>query len=212
MDEQRLDKAKADGSNPFSSTKSLREYLEISFNSSGFVIPKNTKGITKDILLDSIASGVTSNLGYTSSGGFIKFIYKVFPNKPKNIKYISYLLSLIHMKLCFSCSRVLVEDCFHSNSSRIDGLSVYCKDCERVQHKEPMVLIQANRRAAKIQRTPKWADLEKIKEIYHNCPEGMHVDHIIPLQGSIVSGLHVENNLQYLSASDNLRKGNYYES
>lgn len=62
-----------------------------------------------------------------------------------------------------------------------------------------------------IRRTPKWADLEAIKEYYKNCKEGYHVDHIIPLQGKLVSGLHVENNLQYLTAYDNLSKGNKFD-
>ncbi len=66
----------------------------------------------------------------------------------------------------------------------------------------------AKHRAAKMQRIPIWADLNIIKDIYKNCPEGMHVDHIIPLQGDTVSGLHVETNLQYLSAKENLSKGN----
>lgn len=69
----------------------------------------------------------------------------------------------------------------------------------------------AKRRAAKITRTPAWADLEKIKAIYLACPEGHHVDHIIPLQGKIVSGLHVEGNLQYLTATANLQKSNKFE-
>jgi hypothetical protein len=56
--------------------------------------------------------------------------------------------------------------------------------------------------------TPKWANLDKIKEIYMNCPKGYHVDHIIPLQGVGICGLHVENNLQYLPAIENIRKGN----
>lgn len=64
------------------------------------------------------------------------------------------------------------------------------------------------RRANKLRATPSWADLEKIKEIYINCPPGHHVDHVIPLQGKTVCGLHVENNLQYLTAEENLKKGN----
>ena len=63
-------------------------------------------------------------------------------------------------------------------------------------------------KAAKLQRVPKWADLEAIKEFYLNCPEGHHVDHIIPLRGKTASGLHVIENLQYLTAEENLKKGN----
>jgi hypothetical protein len=64
------------------------------------------------------------------------------------------------------------------------------------------------RRALKLRAIPKWANLEKIKLIYKNCPKGYHVDHIIPLNNPIVSGFHVENNLQYLTAVENVKKGN----
>ena len=68
--------------------------------------------------------------------------------------------------------------------------------------------LQAKRRSRKLQRTPAWADLEAIKQFYLNCPEGYHVDHDVPLQGENISGLHVLNNLVYLTAEDNLKKGN----
>jgi hypothetical protein len=66
----------------------------------------------------------------------------------------------------------------------------------------------AKRRAFKLKATPKFANLQKIKEIYMNCPKGYHVDHIVPLQGKNVCGLHVEWNLQYLTPYDNKSKSN----
>lgn len=71
--------------------------------------------------------------------------------------------------------------------------------------------IKARRRSAKLLRTPVWSEVELIKEFYRDCPNGCHVDHIIPLQGKLVSGLHVLANLQYLPASENDSKGNKFD-
>ena len=65
-------------------------------------------------------------------------------------------------------------------------------------------------KAAKLQRIPPWADLDAIKEFYINRPEGYHVDHIVPLRGKKVSGLHTLENLQYLPSKENLSKGNRF--
>lgn len=66
----------------------------------------------------------------------------------------------------------------------------------------------AKRRAAKLQRTPPWADLKAIEAFYKACPKGHHVDHYYPLQGGICSGLHVLENLRHIPAKENISKGN----
>ena len=76
----------------------------------------------------------------------------------------------------------------------------------------------AKRRASKLKATPSWLsefDKNYIKSLYKQAMvlsklEGVkyHIDHIIPLQGKTVSGLHVPTNLQILEASENILKSN----
>ncbi|MFZ2190107.1 MAG: hypothetical protein WAV48_04965 [Candidatus Magasanikiibacteriota bacterium] len=71
--------------------------------------------------------------------------------------------------------------------------------------------LTAKRRAALLQAIPSWANLEQIKEVYTQAKKtGMVVDHIIPLRGKLVCGLHVETNLQLLTSQDNCIKNNKF--
>lgn len=70
------------------------------------------------------------------------------------------------------------------------------------------------RQLAKRLRTPPWADLDQISAVYREAARltqetGVphEVDHVIPLQGELVSGLHVSSNLQILHRSANRSKG-----
>ncbi len=67
------------------------------------------------------------------------------------------------------------------------------------------------------QATPPWADRDKIKALYDEAKAltrstgVLHtVDHVVPLKGEFVCGLHVQNNLQVVTHAENMRKGNTF--
>ena len=78
--------------------------------------------------------------------------------------------------------------------------------------------IAAKRRAAELQRTPRWLTkehFEQINELYTIAKmfqmytgKKYHVDHEVPLQGEFVSGLHVPWNMTVLPAKENISKKN----
>ena len=136
--------------------------------------------------------------------------------------------------LCHKCGTddwVLSSPAYQKQASA-GNISIRCKACERVKAKTPTEKVrrkaatsvwnttEKGRKAklsywhkyhlAKELRIPPWADLSAINAFYKACPRGYHVDHIIPLRGSSVSGLHTIDNLQYLSAEDNLTKSNSF--
>lgn len=55
---------------------------------------------------------------------------------------------------------------------------------------------------------PKWADRQSIYEFLESRPLGYHLDHILPLRGESVCGLHVLENLQFIPAAANMAKSN----
>jgi hypothetical protein len=78
----------------------------------------------------------------------------------------------------------------------------------------------AKRRAAKMQRTPKWLterDHKVMKAFYSVAQmltkvnnEAWHVDHGVPLQAELASGLHVPKNLVLMRGIENETKRNIY--
>ena len=78
--------------------------------------------------------------------------------------------------------------------------------------------LESKRRAMQLQRTPSWdPDAHLIIAKYQlatmlSQASGVphHVDHIIPLQGHKVSGLHVFSNLRVIPGTDNVKKSNKF--
>ena len=82
----------------------------------------------------------------------------------------------------------------------------------RVANKDKKAAQQGKRRASQSQRTPAWADKNQINmwysvaEVLSRGGVEFHVDHVLPLHGNTVSGLHTHDNLQVLPWFKNLRK------
>ena len=132
---------------------------------------------------------------------------------------------------CKSCIRATQKRYYKANRDKVINTSAkwHRDNPEKVKEKsitwrkanlDKVSTFSANRRAAKLKRTPHWLtdeDYEKISEFYQvakmltEVTEVAYVvDHIIPLQGKIVSGLHTPNNLQVITKSDNCKKSNKF--
>lgn len=88
----------------------------------------------------------------------------------------------------------------------------------RVRNEEKQKAYTNFRRRRQRSATPPWANLLQIKQMYMFAQHiskktGIkhHVDHVIPLNGEFVSGLHVIENLAVVPALDNIRKSNQFD-
>jgi hypothetical protein len=163
--------------------------------------------------------GVISKETYTlqelglSAQGLSKFLKRTFPDrvsKTGSDKICKFLLEKIGKKECSNCKNVKDVVDFYLDKNKLGGRNSWCKNCDSAFRKENPGFVRAycaKRRASVKERTVAF-DQEGIAEFYTNRPDGYHVDHIIPLQGKNVCGLHVLSNLQYLPIEENLTKGN----
>jgi hypothetical protein len=144
----------------------------------------------------------------------------------ENLFWGDRILDVPEEKRCTGCDEILPIEKFGLGRIRGDGTHnriAKCGKCHyerndpvkrqgyiekyRQDNKDVWRKARAKRRAAKLNRTPAWADADAIDFFYECCPKGCHVDHIIPLQGDYISGLHIETNLQWMPAKDNIAKG-----
>jgi hypothetical protein len=90
----------------------------------------------------------------------------------------------------------------------------------KLKNPSKVAAMDAKRRAAIILRTPVWFtnddqwmveeayELARIRTQIFKFP--WHVDHIVPLQGKLVSGLHLPHNLRVIPGLENLQKSNCF--
>ena len=105
------------------------------------------------------------------------------------------------------------DEYLRNRQSRLDNKRKY-----RQNNKGKINALVAARKKIIRQRTPKWLtedDKWMIKEAYELSALRTklfgfqwHVDHIIPLQGDLVTGLHVLTNLRVIPGVENIRKKN----
>lgn len=136
---------------------------------------------------------------------------------------------------CTKCSAARSADQFPNNARYASGKFPWCKACVAAKDTQYRASRNANTRlwrranAHKVkarkrlekqyirQATPRWAERFFIEEAYALAElrsrvtgYAWHVDHVIPLRGRGVCGLHVHNNLQVVPAAVNLKKGNLH--
>ena len=156
---------------------------------------------------------------------------KYFPDLRKGGSLGVAILELEGKAQCSVCKEIkCIENNFYKSASKPRGIESSCIQCEKKRYEKDKDWKNKQKREhyyvgnkdyfsekarfyklKKEYRTPVWADRESIKKFYLNCPEGYQVDHVIPLNGKYVSGLHVIENLQYLTIEENLKKSNKFD-
>jgi hypothetical protein len=144
------------------------------------------------------------------------FVFKQYDTsrKNKNGTFVEFWHHPAIFKELYEKSKLSGQKWYKNNKLRRNKIAK-----KHYENNKPMYNAKsAKRRAAKLNRMLKWGK-EKLKpeiEIWYTraklatifMGEEYAVDHIVPLQGKTVSGLHVPWNLQLLTKSENSTKGN----
>lgn len=189
----------------------------------------NNNDIT-DLLVEALLQQDVAPSTYISSihKDTVSKKYKVMfgkTNKPSKTRYNTWFLYEIGLKRCCSCRENKSLDSFSADATSWDSKQHYCFSCAnawKVNNSGIINAINSKRRAAKLSATPSWLTKEQLLSILEFYKEAKklemltgikyHVDHIVPLQGANVCGLHVPWNLQVIPAVDNIRKHNKWQN
>ena len=109
---------------------------------------------------------------------------------------------------CMACNSASTTSSQKSEKGREGHLRNLQKYAKSEKGKVAIKRSVSYRRAVKAKSVPLWSDREQIDSFVNACPPDHHLDHIIPLRGKNVCGLHVTENLQYLPAQENRVKSN----
>jgi hypothetical protein len=133
---------------------------------------------------------------------------------------------------CKLCNFVTKKEYRNTNQNKIKNSKKASYDQNKEHHlaqkreyrqanKGKINALVAARKTVIKQRTPCWltkTHKDRIENEYKLAAlltkitgEAWHVDHIIPLQGKLVSGLHVPSNLKAIRGVENIRKKNRFE-
>jgi 5-methylcytosine-specific restriction endonuclease McrA len=123
---------------------------------------------------------------------------------------------------CAECQKKRTRDWIKANPEKTNKTAQKYRDSDKGKlywkqyyenHKLYYLIKDANRRSLKLQATTGWGQ-EKVEDFYIKAKEmeklnpmiKYHVDHIVPLQGLNVCGLHNHFNLQILTETENKKK------
>ena len=143
-------------------------------------------------------------------------------NKPNSVSINFYFLYLYGYRICSNCKHIKTITDFGQSKNRVFNLNSRCKPCAVIQssnyvadNRDKRNNSDARRRARLLNAEPLWLTAKQKADILHFYVEGwqlgLEVDHIVPLQGKNVCGLHVPWNLQLLDRSANASKNNKFD-